>query len=419
MVSLNELLGSCADAVLRASDGVDIPCSLYTCLASCAVIRDLHDGVPLDKTADGKTVIPVPGVPSATLQTTAAAIHGVTLVRDLSLADLAPVFEGMAVLGCDGLDDALIDRLWQLVSGMRSLKTLREHADRLLQNPTYRMPALRMALRLAPQWKPFSAFMGTIDMNVNVALFLGKVLTSFFPPALVVRAIVDALPKASATQDTVLRLAGLRDAGACYHPAEIEDLLALVVEEFRYNRWDPVLLDVFSSLLEAHRSYIVAPLSASTMFGSSIVYDTACSASVFIRCPRDITRMRRTARLTPWLKTSLDYSTGGIQLSIQTWRLTVVPPRSPPRGFQLRIFLDGEATTGQTVYEDDVWYAWDQVSYPSFATLTLATASRIVGDPAVLHQTIRRAAEGNAVVKSLRFDLFYEPYSALDEPTLV
>jgi hypothetical protein len=387
---------------------------MYTCLASCAVIRDLHEAVALDKTPCGKTVIPVPGVPAPTLDRTVAVIHGATLVRDLSLDDLLPVFEGMAVLGCDGLDDALMERLWQLVSETRSLKFLRAHADRLLQHPTYRMPALRMALRLAPRWKTFSSeFLEGVEMSVHVALFLGKVLASFFPPALVIRTIVDALPPGSATQDTVLRLAGLRDAGACYHPAEIEDLLAMLVDEFRGNRWDPVLRDVFASMLEAHRAYTVAPVSASTLFGSSIAYDTACTASVYLRCPRDITRMRATARLTPWLKTDINYGTGALQLCIHTWRLNVLPPRSPPRGFQLRVFLDAQDC------EEDVWYVWNGVAHPSAATLSLANVSRIIGDPQDLHRAIRRAVQGRAVVKSLRFDLFYEPYSALDEPTLV
>lgn len=418
MATLHELLDACADAVLRPSEGPDIPCSLFTCLAACSVIRDLHDGVALDKTPCGKTVIPVPGVPSDTLVRTTAVIHGVALVRDLTLADLLAVFEGMAILGCDGLDDALMDRLWDLVSETRSLKVLRAHADRLLQHPTYRMPAVRMALRLAPQWKKFSsAFLAAIDMNVNVALYLGKVLTSFFPPALVVRTIVDALPTASATQDTVLRLAGLRDAGACYHPVEVEALLALLVAEFKANQWDPVLRDVFASMLEAHRAYTVVPVSSSTLFGSAISYDKACSASVIVRCPRDLLRMRSTARLTPWLKTEMQYGTGAIHFTIHTWRLDVLPPRSPPRGFQLRVFV--EAGDSDRVYEEDVWYVWDQVAFPSAATLTLANATKIVGDPGDVRDVIRRGVEGEVTVKSIRFDLFYEPYSALDEPTLV
>ena len=411
--SLVELLGTCSDAILRASsDGTDIPCSLYTCLAACTVIRQLHDEVALDKTPCGKTIIPVPGVPAATLTRTVAVIHGVTLVRDLDLRDLEAVFEGMAVLGCEGLDDALVDRLWHLVSTSRSLKVLRAHADRLLQHTSYRMPVVRMALRLAPRWKPFcEGFLDGLDMPINVALFLGNVLATFFPPALVMRTIVDALPSPSATQDTVLRLAGLRDAGACYHPGEMEDLLGVLVDEFRGNGWDPVLRDVFATMLEAHRAYTVAPVSASTLCGSAIAYDTACTASVFLKCPRDIARMRSTARITPWLKTHIDYGTGAMSMWIDTWRLNVLPPRSPPRGFQLRVFAVAEDGV------EDVWFVWDAVAFPT--TLSLTNVSRVVGDPQDLHRTIRRAVEGQADVKSLRYDLFYEPYSALDEPTLV
>ncbi len=413
MTRLQELLGVCADAVLRPSDGADIPCSLFTCLASCSVIRELHDGVALDTTPCGKTVIPVPGVPADTLARTAAVIHGLTLVRDLSLADLEVVFAGMAVLGCDGLDDALLDRLWTLVHDSKSLKTLKAHADRLFQSRAYRMDAARMALRLAPRWTPFLEFLKGIQMDVHVALFVGKVAATFFPPAIVVRAIVDALPAASATQDTVLRLAGLRDAGSCYHPAEMEDLLAILVDIFSTKRWDPVLREVFAAMLEAHRSYVVAPVSAASLWGSAIIYESACTASVFLKCPHPITRMRSSARVTPWLKTQVHFGSGRLSLWIETWRLPVRPPRDSPRGFQLRVFVASSDSV------EDVWYVWDAVATPAAAALSLANVSRIVGDPQDLHRVIRRAVEGQAMVKSLRFDLFYEPYSALDEPTLV
>lgn len=413
MVS-HELVATCADAVLRASDGLDIPCSLFTCLAACSVIRHLHEGVTLDTTPCGKTVIPVPGVPSATLVRIVDVIHGVTLIRDLCLKDIVPVFDGVAVLGCETLEDALMDRLWHLVSEARSMKLLRAHADRLLRHPDYRMPAVRMALRLAPQWKAFrAAFLDSVEMNVGVALFLGKVLVTFYPPPVVVRAIVDALPPASATQDTVLRLAGLRDAGACYHPAETEDLLDMLANEFRGNRWDPVLRDVFCTLLDAHRVYTVAPVSAATLFGSEIRYDGARCTSVFVRCPPDIRRMRRVAWLTPWLRTEIDHTDGAMSMRIHTWRLHVMPPSTPARGFQLRVFLVADDVV------EDVWYVWDRVSFPAGATLDLTNVSRIVGDPQDLCRAIRRAATGEGNVKSLRFDLFYEAYSALDEPTLV
>jgi hypothetical protein len=406
--AMTDLLATCADAVMRTSEGRDILCTRYTCMASCAVLRDLMDGVTLDKTPDGKTIIPVPAVAYTTLELAVHLIHGVRLVSSLTIGEVARACEGMDVLGCTALEESLMDRLWDLVGNQASLKLLREHADRLLRSTPHRRAVVRHALRMAPLWRDFrTGFLDGLAMGGPLAIFLADALTSFFPPPVVIRTLVKALPPESRTQDTILKLAGLQHAGACYHPAETETLLEVLTTAFTEGGWDPTLRAVFENLLEAHRAYVVAPACTSVLSGSAIHYEKACTASVYLR-PMHMTASR-CRRITPWLRVLLNPETGAIQMWVTPGHLRGMPT-GRTRNFQLRV----TASTAKNERDVDVWYVWDEVVYPHSATLSLHNVTRCLGVVADLYGVVR-----GSHLRGLRFDLFYETFSALEEPTLV
>lgn len=405
---MTDLLASCADAVVRTSGGRDILCTRYTCMATCSVLRDLMDGVTLEQTPDGKTIIPVPAVEYETLELAIHLIHGVRLAALLSAAEVHRACKGMDVLGCTALEEVLMDRLWDLIGSHASLPLLREHADRLLQSQPHRRLVVRHALRMAPLWRDFrTRFLDGLEMGAPLALFLADTLTSFFPPPVVIRTLVQALPPASRTQDTLLKLAGLQHAGGCYHPAETESLLEVLTAAYAEGGWDPLVRAVFENLLEAQRAYVVAPASTAVLSGSAIHYDKVCTASVYLR-PVNMSSSR-CRRITAWLRVLLNPTSGAIQLWVTPGHLRGLPA-CHTRDFQLRI----TASTSRNERDVDVWYTWERVMLPHTATLSLLNMTHCMGTVADLYAVVR-----SQHVRGLRFDLFYESFSALEEPTLV
>lgn len=400
-----ELLAQCADAVVCTSNGTHIPVSKYTCMASCPLLRELMDATTLEKTADGKVIIPIPGTDSSCLQLTLEIIHGVRLVPSLSLAEVLSVLSGTSFLGCIAMEDALMDRLWSLMS-CASITLVREHAGTLLRSPNHGVKMLSLLIRLMPLWKDFRTFLEAdyVAMDAELAVFMGSQLVKFFPPATVLCALVDLLPRASLTQSTLLKLVGLPGSGVYFHPRETTAMISMMLNYFGAKRWDPSVEACFRTLMDASRRYEAVPHAASVINGSVFMYDGAPTSSAYLAIDRRLTTTK-TVRVCPWLRVVINPGTGHIQLWLRPYKMDEMSRVA--RNIQLRL------TAGHSAEMDnvDVWYEWHNVSVTPSTVLTVASVNRSTGSHSAFHEAVRSSS-----LKSLRLDVFYGALSALDNP---
>ena len=401
----SELLCACADAVVCTSDGSQIPCSKYTCMASCALLRELMDATTLDKTLDGKLIIPMPGMDSACLRLTLEVLHGVRRVTSLSLPEVTLVLRGVGYLGCTAMDEPLMDRVWSLVS-YTSLSTVQQHAGKLLRYPKHAIKTLNLLIRMMPLWIDFKTFLedDRLEMDAELAVFLATHMVKFFPPATTVCTLVDLLPRASLTQTTLLRLAGVPGGGVYFHPRETVGLITMLHTYYKSKQWDPVMEACLQTLVDAYRRYEVVPQSASTMNGSVFMYDASPTSSAYLTIDRRV-RKPRTVRVCPWLRVVIDPGTGHIQLWLRPYKMDEMARVA--RNVQLRL------TAGHSLaFEDaDVWYEWHNLSITSNTMLTVGSVNRSTGSHSAFHEAVRSSS-----LKSLRFDVFYGPVSILENP---
>jgi hypothetical protein len=259
-----------------------------------------------------------------------------------------------------------------------------------------------------PLWRDFKAFLeddAAFEMDAEMAVFLGTHLVKFFPPATVLVTLVDLLPRASLTQTTLLKLAGIPGVGVYFHPRETVGLINMMLTYYGARKWDPSVEGCFRTLLDAYRRYETVPQNASVIHGSVFMYDASPTSSVYLSIDRRLTKPR-VVRACSWLRVSINPGTGHIQLWLQPHKMDHMARVA--RNIQMRITAGHSLDLDNTV---DVWYEWHGLTVTSQTMLTVGAVNRSTGSHAAFHDAVRSSS-----LKSLRFDVFYGPHSALDNP---
>jgi hypothetical protein len=376
-------------------------------MASCALLRDLMRATTLEKTVDGKLILPLPGMKEEVVQLIMNIIHGVHSVMVLDLDDVLTALNAMKYLQCTIMDDLLMDRLWDVVS-TQSLSIFKKHCGLLIRCPRHATRTMNELIRRMPLWRDFKIFLEDDDvrMDADVSVVVATSMVKFFPPATALSTIVDLLPRASMSPGILLKLAGLPGAGVYFHPRETVNLVRMLVSYFGSKKWDTYtgIESCFRTLMDAYRRYEAVPHQASVVNGSVFMYDGTPTSSVLLSIDRRLGKPK-TVRVCPWLRVVISPSTGHVQLWLRPHKMDEMARGA--HNFQIRL------TAGQSLEMEnvDVWYEWHNVNVTSHTILSVGTVNRSTGSHDAFHEAMRSSS-----LKTLRFDVFYGPVSVLDNP---
>lgn len=422
---LTQLLLSCADMVLRCSDGRAIPCVRFHCLATCEAIRNLAEDAVLEKDERGRLVVPFPNVDSSDLAIAMDVVHGVLAVGELCAATAPAALRGLRALGNDALDEELVERLWE-VTAAGSMLDVQPHLDDLLHTRSVRLAVLRRVAVLCPTWPDFRRrVLGGLAMDVDTATWLLRHLPQFYPAGLAFVAVLDALPPRVLDPATALRLLSAPCSAPHFHPAEALDAVHALARLFAREGWDAGQLDFMRSLLTAMRAFDVAPHVASDVHGSIVTITGAPAVSVLLTV-----RERRggvcSRKMAPWLRLHVDWATGAVDARLSLRELASgVRGGWRALGCEVRLTayehwddgddgdggdrMDGEGglVVARAPATSELWYAC-QTTHPA-GLLSLSEHGRYAAGDADAF----RAAVRSSALSRLRVDVFYARHSVL------
>ena len=138
---MDVVMKTCADAVLRLLDGTDIPCSKFTMMAACSVLRVMteletfrDEPGPGSSSGPGASsgpgpssgpyVIPVGDVGTRKYEVFCDAVHGVKDIRTLTFDEAMHVRECSRRLGAPDVERSSLVRAWELTTDLRDVPDL-------------------------------------------------------------------------------------------------------------------------------------------------------------------------------------------------------------------------------------------------------------------------------------------------------
>lgn len=149
---------TCADAVLRLLDGTDIPCSKFTMMATCSVLRvmtelelsqkELSQNEP-SSSGPGPYVIPVGDIGTRKYEVFRDAVHGVKDVRTLTFDEAMHVRECSRRLGAPEFERSSLARAWELTTDLRDVPDLIQD---FLRYPEIASKMIIESIRQFPLW---------------------------------------------------------------------------------------------------------------------------------------------------------------------------------------------------------------------------------------------------------------------------
>lgn len=405
------LLESCADMVLRCSDGTRIPCVRFHCLTTCNVIRNLVEDVTLQKDERGRAVVPFPNVDSADLAAAIDVIHGVRPAEQLGADDVARALRGVRALGHDALTPRLLVHYWEALqaAGTCGLEALHPYASDLVRAHGIRLDVLRRLVVLCPAWPDFSArVLPELDVTPDLARWLLLHLTKFFPAGPLFTRVLELLtPLPSLTLADALSLFSEAANAPAYHPAEAMDAAGALAGLVAARRWDATTAAFLEGLRIATQVYDVAPHLASTLHGSLVLLERTPVASLLLEVmPEARRRPRVTRKMAPWLWLWADWGTGEVDARVTLSKLDDAGRRASACQVRLTAYARGGDSA-------EVWYA------APIMPMAHALAEFVVRQHGRLalgcEESFRGLVRGGALTR-LRVDLFYGPRSVLDRP---
>ena len=408
--AIRVLLLECSDLVVRADEDGDIPCCKYTCLAACSVIREVAQATALETTPDGKAVVPFPGVPARPLRVALDVLHEVRAVGSLSLEEVDDAMRGMDVMGCASHADRLLARAWLLAS-RGALACVTDRAPIFLRSDAYRFLCVSHLVSSMPLWPDFAAWLDSeaVDLDPGLAKFMCAQLIKFFPPGILVMALLDALPSRCLTASLVLEMVGTAYTGVYYHPWDIRVVVHAVILLFAAKGWEPALCGMLRTMEDGLKNYEVAPTAASVIHGSVVTFDASPMASVVLVVEERL-RRPRAIRVAPWVRAEVDPLTGQVGVWVVMNRLDRMARTA--RGMQLRVTAVAGPANSQVA---DVWYLWEYGTLHNPADeVSLSTADTVIGSHVALAGVVRSPS-----LSIVRVDLFYAPTSIMASPLTV
>lgn len=405
MVS-REDIDSDSTAVLAFDDGQRVPCDRFIMRSLCGVLARLLEDAQPASDVRGRTLIPVPGRPSAPFWVAVDVLHGGRLAWKLGLDEVLRVTECMAYLECNVHDNALDSRLWQLVR-QSELAHLLPHVPRLLRSLVTAGVAARRLIQLRPLWADFRRDVldalapGELDGVLIDSLV--AYAPNYFPPHLVLEWALGACLHMGEAR--AQRLASQHSV-MC-HPCEVPLVLRTLVDLYETRGdWCRSAGGLLRSVLTSIDKYDIAPLAAARAHGSVIKFHDVPMASVCLLM--DAGRPpARGVRVTRWLTVTL--RPHGLEARFRPRKIDDLSVNCSALQLRVMCAACGESSSTEPT---EAWYLFDDIGGPDDDDqYTLSHASRVLGDAA----GVCEALQGRGP-RRLRLDFFFGRVSVLDNP---
>lgn len=304
-----DLLAFSADAIVRCSDGVDIPISLFCALSSCSVLKDLAEGEMEMETEKGKRVLPL-FMESPPILALMRVVHGgAGTLGALTAGRCGAVLEGARALGAALVERAVVDRMLYLAQrAAPDPEALELNMHHLLEDAATRLQAVELLPQAFPTFEAMRQALSRVAERAHgfthcmVRDMLPALCKRFVPHCIFVELLrlvpastLDAmkvcprggggrssapalsyLPDAARTLLPLLQvmetLAGSRQVslGAFFHPSEMALLLKSISALFAANGWDERLTRALMTVASSMLCYDAVPLSVMYTHGTVI-----------------------------------------------------------------------------------------------------------------------------------------------------
>lgn len=393
-------------ALLAFDDGQRVPCDRFIMRSLCGVLDRLLEDAQPSSDARGRTLIPVPGRPSAPFWVAVDVLHGARVSWQLDLDEVLRVTECMAYLECNVHDNALDSRLWQLVRDSE-LARLLPHVPRLLRSLVTAGVTARRLIQLCPLWTTFREdvldALAPEDLDGVLIDSLVAYAPNYFPPHLVLEWALGACLHVGEAR--AQRLASQH--GVMCHPCEIPVVLRKLVDLYeRHVDWSRPAGGLLRSLLTSIDKYDIAPATAAKAHGSVIKFHDVPMASACLlldagRAPA------RGVRVTHWLSVTL--RPHGLEVRFRPRRIDELSASCTELQLRVMCASCGESSPPPA----EAWYVFEDIGGPDDDDdqYTLSRASRVLGDAAAVSGALRGRGP-----RRLRLDFFFGRVSVLDNP---
>jgi hypothetical protein len=401
-----DILNSCADMIVVCDDGTIIPCSQYNAVSLCGFIRSVTEHVELEtETGTGRKILPFPGVRSSILVITFDILHGLLPPLYMTKQQCLDALEGMNLLESSCMRTFVLDRLLVLATVYVHHMTTTEILDvlpPLLETESHRLSALSIALRAFPLWTHFRVLLRRVHMTHELAQWILTRTMKMFPASVVFCEVLSLIPESVLTLDHVLQLFGMRGFGIHHHPAEVTMSLGFMESIIRMRGWaDDThrVLDVISTVRDSLLVYDAAPMTASTVYGSILIFENTPIVSCMLTIDGRLSVPKRVC-ISPWLSVTLDVRTGNVQGRLKMGKIDASARHSK----SVRVHLTGISwkSTGMSPPNIvvDAWYSFDNVAPGNILTLASSAPSR--GNAESVMEGLQSRA-----LNYLRFDVHY------------
>lgn len=202
----DRLVGECADAVLRLSDGDLVECSKFVMMASCPVLRAMLDLV--SEVRDGKYVIPVSDTGRRKYQNFCNVLHRVTDILTMTFEDLLGAYDCAQRFGCDDVGRSLLARAWDVAPPPKTT-SMGEFVQHMFDlGPEVVSHVVETAAIELPLWTDLErTFLAPLTpLTEGIARGL-TILQHHYPPAAVVKWVLRHLPEVAIGENLAFDLA--------------------------------------------------------------------------------------------------------------------------------------------------------------------------------------------------------------------
>ena len=389
------LLNECADIFIVCDDGVRIPCSRFHVSTRCAILHWVTEDTTVGRE------IPFPSIPSKTLQRALDIVHDIVSLDECTLEDINEASVGFDVLGCT---IEMAPRIWDLVGpgSNAKIETLRPYLSNLVRSVKVgREGVVRHAITIAPLFDDVMLTIEAACPDLELGIYFARSLARMYPVSPLVKHIVKLIP--TATLDEAMSVCSCCDSAGTYiHPHETETIMACLSD--RYHETNTPVWAFLKAMSGAMQCYDVAPLSCSTLHGSILSYHDSRITSTMLYL--DGLPPRRRIVISKFLK-----------FSMENKAVAVVWAHGIDRASKLARHLDVRMFAQTATRHAEIWYSWRAPTWnPTMDVSTDESCPKITGDRRAFDEVVDAGKFARRM--TIRIDLFYGSFSALEKPPI-
>lgn len=389
------LLNECADIFIVCDDGVRIPCSRFHVSTRCAILHWVTEDTTVGRE------IPFPSIPSKTLQCALDIVHDIVSLDECTLEDIDEASVGFDVLGCT---IEMAPRIWDLVGpgSNAKIETLRPYLSNLVRSVKVgREGVVRHAITIAPLFDDVMLTIEAACPDLELGIYFARSLARMYPVSPLVKHILKLIP--TATLEEAMSVCSCCDSAGTYiHPHETETIMASLAD--RYHEENTPVWAFLKAMSGAMQCYDVAPLSCSTLHGSILSYHDSRITSTMLYL--DGLPPRRRIVISKFLK-----------FSMENKAVAVVWAHGIDRASKLARHLDVRMFAQTATRHAEIWYSWRAPAWnPTMDVSTDESCPKITGDRRAFDEVVDAGKFARRM--TIRIDLFYGSFSALEKPPI-